>query len=126
VFLTRSLSLGVILVNGAWDNRVMVIANFMLESAMVAWVSLLAWSFLGWARGSCVAAAALLPMFLVCDWESIMWSNQTQFVFMAFGSLLASPSARAAPFAPSPDGGPWPPRSSRSGAWRRASSRRSA
>src|ERR1019366_518695 len=68
---------------------VMVIANFVLESAMVAWVSALAWSFLGWARGSYVAAAALLPMFLVCDWESIMWSNQTQFVFMAFGSVLA-------------------------------------
>jgi hypothetical protein len=89
VFLTRSLSLGVILANGCWDNRVMVMANFLLESAAVAWVSLLAWSLLGWARGSFVALAAALPMFLVCDWEGIMWSNQTQFVFMAVGSVFA-------------------------------------
>jgi hypothetical protein len=89
VFLTRSLALGVILANGCWDNRVMVIANYALQAAAVAWVSLLAWSRLGWARGSYVAAAALLPMFLVCDWESIMWSNQTQFILMAFGSVFA-------------------------------------
>lgn len=99
VFLTRSLALLVTLVNGAWDNRPMAVANYLLESAAIAWVALLAWSYLGWARGSVVAAAALLPMFLVCGWESMMWSNQTQFVFMAFGSVFAlslydSPSLR--------------------------------
>jgi len=89
VFLTRSLSLGTIVVNGAWDNRVLVIANYLMESTLVAWVCALAWSCLGWARGSCVGAAALLPMLLVCDWESIVSSNQAQFVFMAFGSVVA-------------------------------------
>jgi hypothetical protein len=31
----------------------------------------------------------MLPMFLVCGWESVVSSNQTQFVFMAFGSVVA-------------------------------------
>jgi len=89
VFLTRALALAVIMCNGAWDNRVMVIGNYLLESFLVAWVCALAWSFLGWLRGSCVGAAALLPMLLVCGWESIISSNQAQFVFMAFGSVVA-------------------------------------
>jgi hypothetical protein len=89
VLLTRALSLAVILCNGSWDNRVMVIGNYLLESFLVAWVCAIAWSFLGWARGSYVGAAVLLPMLLVCGWESIVSSNQTQFVFMAFGSVVA-------------------------------------
>jgi hypothetical protein len=89
VLLTRALSLAVILLNGSWDNRVMVVANYLLESFLVAWVFALAWKFLGWARGACVGAAALLPMLLVCGWESIVSSNQTQFIFMAFGSVVA-------------------------------------
>jgi hypothetical protein len=89
VFLTRVLSLGVVLANGGWDNRALVIANYLLEAVMVAWVCTLAWGALGWARGSYVCAVALLPMFLVCDWETLVSSNQAQFVFMAFGSVLA-------------------------------------
>ena len=89
VLLTRSLSLATIIANGAWDNRVLVIANYLLQSLMVAWVSALAWGFLGWARGSFVAAAALLPMLLVCGWEGMTSSNQAQFVLMAFGSVVA-------------------------------------
>lgn len=89
VVLTRAVSLAVVLANGGWDNRVLVVANYLLESLMVAWVCVLAWGALGWARGGYVCAAALLPMFLVCDWETLVSSNQTQFVFMAFGSVLA-------------------------------------
>jgi len=89
VFLTRALALAVIECNGAWDNRVMAIGNYLMESFLVAWVCALAWSFLGWLRGSYVGAAALLPMLLVCGWESIISSNQAQFVFMAFGSVVA-------------------------------------
>jgi hypothetical protein len=89
VLLTRALCLVVVLLNGAWDNRVMVVANYLLESLLVAWVCAVAWRVLGWARGSYVGAAALLPMFLVCGWESIVSSNQTQFIFMAFGSVIA-------------------------------------
>lgn len=89
VLLTRALSLSVIISNGSWDNRIFVIVNFLLESFAVAWVCCLAWSFLGWARGSCVCAAALLPMLLVCDWETIISSNESQFVFMALGSVVA-------------------------------------
>src|ERR1035441_7788755 len=51
VLLTRALSLAVIECNGAWDNRVLVIGNYLLESLLVAWVCALAWSCLGWARG---------------------------------------------------------------------------
>jgi hypothetical protein len=89
VLLTRALSLAVIQCNGAWDNRVMVIGNYLLDSLLVAWVCGLAWSYLGWVRGSFVGAAALLPMLLVCGWEGIVSSNQTQFVFLAFGSVVA-------------------------------------
>jgi hypothetical protein len=89
VLLTRALSLATIIANGAWDNRVLVIATYLLQSFMVAWVSTLAWGLLGWARGSYVAAAALLPMLLVCGWEGITSSNQAQFVLMAFGSVVA-------------------------------------
>jgi hypothetical protein len=87
--LTRALSLATILANGAWDNRVLVIESYLLQSFMVAWASALAWATLGWARGSYVAAAALLPMLLVCGWEGITSSNQAQFVLMAFGSVVA-------------------------------------
>lgn len=89
VLLTRALSLAVIECNGAWDNRVLVIGNYLLESLLVAWVCALAWSYLGWARGSYVGAAVLLPMLLVCGWESMVSSNQAQFVFMTFGSVAA-------------------------------------
>ncbi len=87
--LTRALSLATILANGAWDNRVLVIESYLLQSFMVAWASALAWAMLGWARGSFIAAAALLPMLLVCGWEGITSSNQAQFVLMAFGSVVA-------------------------------------
>ena len=89
VLLTRVMSLDLMIFNGGWDNRVLVFGNYLLESAMVAWTCIFAWSLLGWARGSVVCAAALLPMFLVCDWEAIVSSNQSQFVFMAFGTVVA-------------------------------------
>ncbi len=89
VLLTRALCLAVVLMNGAWDNRVMVVGNYLLDSLLVAWVCAVAWRFLGWARGSYVGVSALLPMFLFCGWETIVSSNQTQFVFMAFGSVVA-------------------------------------
>jgi hypothetical protein len=88
VILTRAVALGVILLDGSWDNRILVVVNFMLESFVVAWVCILAWGSLGWARGSVVCAAAILPMLLVCDWETVVSSNQMQFVFMAFGSVI--------------------------------------
>lgn len=89
VALSRALSLAVVLANGGWDNRVLVIANYALEALMVAWVCMLAWGAFGRVRGSFVCAAAVLPMLLVCDWETLVSSNQTQFVFMAFGSVIA-------------------------------------
>ncbi len=88
VVLTRAVALGVMLVDGCWDNRVLVVVNFMLESLAVAWVGVLAWGSLGWARGTVVAAAAFLPLLLVCDWETVVSSNQMQFVFMACGSVI--------------------------------------
>jgi len=89
VLLTRMLALAVVELNGSWDNRVMEVGNYLLESFLVAWVCALCWKHLGWVRGSCVGAPALLPMLLVCEWESIISSNQTQFIFMAFGSVVA-------------------------------------
>jgi hypothetical protein len=89
VILTRVVALGLIMFDGSWDNRVLVVVNFMLESLAVAWVCILAWGSLGWARGGVVCAAAILPMMLVCDWETVVSSNQMQFVFMAVGSVIA-------------------------------------
>jgi hypothetical protein len=89
VLLTRVMSLDLTAFNGGWDNRVLVIGNYLLEASMVAWVCMFAWNLLGWLRGSVVCAVALLPMFLVCDWEAIISSNQSQFVFMAFGTVVA-------------------------------------
>jgi hypothetical protein len=88
VILTRAVALGVLIVDGSWDNRVLVVVNYVLESIAVAWVCVLAWGSLGWARGSVVCAAAFLPMLLVCDWETIVSSNQMQFAFMAVGSVI--------------------------------------
>jgi hypothetical protein len=88
VILTRSVALGLILVDGSWDNRALVVVNYLLESAAVAWVCILSWGSLGWARGSLIAATAFLPMILVCDWETMVSSNQMQFVFMAVGSVI--------------------------------------
>jgi hypothetical protein len=89
VFLTRVLALVVTLVNGGWDNRPLVLGNYLLESLMVGWVALLAWLSLGWIRGFYVAVAAMLPMALVCNWEVLVSSNQTQFVVMAVGTVFA-------------------------------------
>jgi hypothetical protein len=89
VLLTRVMSLDLMILNGGWDNRVLVIGNYLLEAFMVGWVCMFALNLLGWGRGSVVCAAALLPMFLVCDWEAIISSNQSQFVFMAFGTVVA-------------------------------------
>ena len=89
VFITRVLALVVTLLNGGWDNRPLVVGNYLLESLMVGWVALLAWLSLGWIRGSYVAVAALLPMALVCNWEVLVSSNQTQFVVMAVGTVFA-------------------------------------
>ena len=89
VVLTRIVSLAAVAVNGGWDNRVMALATFLLQSAAVAWVCLFAWTFLGWARGSVVASAALLPMLLVCDWENIVSGFQDQFAIMVLGSVVA-------------------------------------
>ncbi len=89
VIRTRAVSLGCMLLDGSWDNRPLVVVNYLLESCLVGWVCALAWGSLGWARGSVVAALAILPMMLVSDWETIVSSNQMQFVFMAFGSVIA-------------------------------------
>ena len=89
VVLTRIVSLASVVVNGGWDNRVMVIATFALQSAAVAWVCLAAWSILGWLRGGLVAAAALLPMLLVCDWENVVSGFQDQFAMMVLGTVVA-------------------------------------
>jgi hypothetical protein len=89
VILTRAVALCVMMLDGCWDNRVLVVVNYMLESLAVAWVCILAWGLLGWAKGSVVCVAALLPMLLVCDWETVVSSNQMQFVFMAVGSVIA-------------------------------------
>jgi hypothetical protein len=88
VILTRAVALGVMIVDGSWDNRVLVIVNYMLESFAVGWVCVLACGSLGWLRGSLVGVAALVPLLLVCDWETVVSSNQMQFVFMAFGSVI--------------------------------------
>jgi hypothetical protein len=89
VILTRAVSLSCMLLDGSWDNRPLVVVNYLLESCLVGWVCALAWGSVGWARGSVVAAMAILPMALVSDWETIISSNQMQFVFMAFGSVIA-------------------------------------
>lgn len=89
VFLTRVLALVVTLLNGGWDNRPLVVGNYLLEALMVGWVALLAWLSLGWTRGLYVAVAAMLPMALVCNWEALVSSNQTQFVVMAAGTVFA-------------------------------------
>jgi hypothetical protein len=88
VILTRAVALGLMMADGSWDNRPLVVVNYLLESAAIAWICVLAWGSLGWARGSIVAAAAFLPMILVCDWETVVSSNQMQFVFMAVGSVI--------------------------------------
>jgi hypothetical protein len=88
VILTRAVALGIIMIDGSWDNRVLVVVNYLLESAAIAWVCVLSWGSAGWARGSIIAAAAFLPMLLVCDWETVVSSNQMQFVFMAVGSVV--------------------------------------
>ena len=89
VILTRCASLVEVLVNGSWDNQVRVTSVFALQATAVAWVSLLAWQSLGFPRGSVVAAAAVLPMGLVCDWENMVSGFQDQFGFMILGSLVA-------------------------------------
>ncbi len=100
VFLTRALALVVTLLNGGWDNRPLVVGNYLLEALMVGWVALLAWLSLGWTRGFYVAIAALLPMALVCNWEVLVSSNQTQFVVMAVGTVLALSLVGRAPVRP--------------------------
>ncbi len=89
VVLTRIASLAAVTMNGGWDNRVMVILTFALQSAAAAWVCLAAWSVLGWLRGSLAAAAAFLPMLLVCDWENVVSGFQDQFGMMVLGTVVA-------------------------------------
>jgi hypothetical protein len=89
VILTRAVTLASVALNGEWDNRIEVLVTFLLQSATVAWVSALAWSAMGWTRGTCVCIAAILPMMLVCDWENIVSGFQTQFCFMVLGSIVA-------------------------------------
>jgi len=89
IVLTRAFSLAVVELNGGWDNRAMVIGMFVLQSATTAWICALAWSALGFLRGSVVGLAAALPMFLICDWENIVSGFQDQFGFMVLGSVVA-------------------------------------
>jgi len=89
VVLSRGLSVAFILANGGWDNRALVIGSYLLESLMLAWVCTLALSTLGWARAAYVCAAALLPMLLVCDWETLVSGNQTPVVLLSLGSVVA-------------------------------------
>jgi hypothetical protein len=89
VILTRLTSLAEVYVNGQWDNRILVVAIFLLQSAIASWICTLSWVFLGWIRGTIVCFAALLPMFLVCDWENMVSGFQTQFMYMVLGSLVA-------------------------------------
>ena len=89
VVLTRLVSLAALEANGGWDNRVEVVAMFLLQSAVVAWFCLVVWKGLGWLRGSLVASTALMPMFLVCDWENLVSGFQDQFGLMVLGTLVA-------------------------------------
>ena len=88
VILTRVVSLAVVELNGAWDNRITIVGMFILQSATAAWICAIAWIYLGWARGSLVGAAVVLPMFLICDWENIVSGFQDQFGFMILGSVV--------------------------------------
>jgi hypothetical protein len=88
VILTRVVSLAVVELNGAWDNRVTIVVMFLLQSATAAWICAIAWIYLGWARGSLVGAAVVLPMCLICDWENIVSGFQDQFGFMVLGSVV--------------------------------------
>lgn len=90
VVLTRTVSLALVWVDGEWDNRAEVMVTFLLESATVAWICALCWTFLGWVRGTYVGAAALLPMLVACDWENLVSGFQNQFGFLVLGSVVAA------------------------------------
>jgi len=89
IVLTRALSLLLVTINGEWDNRVTVIAMFVLQSLTVAWLCGVSWLFFGWIRGSLLSLVAILPMLLICDWENIVSGFQTQFGFLILGSVVA-------------------------------------
>jgi len=98
IVLTRAVDLGSVLLNGEWDNRVPVIVMFLLQAIAAGWACAVAWSILGWLRGTAVAFAVLLPAVLVCDWENLVSGFQTQFGFLVLGSVVAcsllAPGAR--------------------------------
>lgn len=85
---TRILTILMVWANGEWDNRVTAVLGLLMQAMTIAWVSVLALKSLGPMRGALVAAAAVWPAFLVCDWENVVSGFQTQFHVLTLGSLL--------------------------------------
>jgi hypothetical protein len=89
VVFTRLLSLGLLLVNGLWDNRLQTVVNALLSAGTGA--------FLAWYLARRLTAPAmafgwllLLAVFAApFGWENALWGFQSQFYFLVAFSLAA-------------------------------------
>lgn len=85
---TRLLTLGLLPLNGEWDNRPLVVISLGIQAAALAWFAICACQTL--TRWRCAAVVALLFVVasLSCDWENFVAGFQSQFHLLVLGTLL--------------------------------------
>ena len=86
---SKSLSLGLLLLNGQWDSRLEMVVNALLFSAAAVWVGIALSQRLGRANPYLLWFSIMLWGALPYGHENSLWGSQSQFYFLIFLSLLA-------------------------------------
>lgn len=86
---TRFASLVAVVVNGEWDNRVLVVAGYFVPALCFVLLALLAHRALGPRLTVILLLVALAPALLICDWENLVIGFQLQFYLLLLSSLVA-------------------------------------
>ena len=89
IFFTRTINLGLLLLNGQWDNRLEIVVNAVLHCLMITCIALMMVHLLGkkyWPMIWLPLALALASPF---SWENTLWGFQSQHYFLLFFSVIA-------------------------------------
>jgi hypothetical protein len=85
---TRLATVGLIKLNGEWDNRPLVVMSLAVQSLAFGWFATFGLFALGGWRGGLLAAMTMIAPLLCSDWENIVSGFQSQFHFTVLGSLI--------------------------------------
>ncbi|HOY54816.1 MAG TPA: hypothetical protein PL015_09080 [Opitutaceae bacterium] len=88
ILFTKLLTLGLLPLNGEWDNRPLVVASLAFQAAAFAWFATIACRSLTPWRSLAVVAALVGVASLSCDWENFVSGFQSQFHLFVLGTML--------------------------------------